>query len=226
MINHTTALLALRTQTLTLSVVTTGSATLDATTTGYHRSSGSFLTDGLAVGMEFTPTGFAVNAAHVITAVTATTVTTPDTIAVEAAGAGRTLAVGLPAIRAWENLTPVNGTAPISAPVAGRWYVEEDYLPGPAAQVTVGPLGQIEVLPLYVLKLYGLANTGVTALYKAADALLTLFAPRTSFTVASGDSLTVRTNPAPFRGQLMQADPGWAVVTVTIPLRLRSPNSY
>ncbi len=217
MISHHAALLALRAQVVALSVVTTGSATLAATSTGYSRASGSFVTDGFTVGMEFTPAGFAVNAVHVITAVTATLISTADTIAVETASSGRSLAVGLPTLRAWENVA--------FTPTAGRWYVEEDYLPGPSAQETLGSRGQVEALPQYVLKLYGTAGHGPEALYAAADALLTAFAPRTGLTLSTGDTLQVRTNPAPFRSQLLAAPQGgWSVVTVTIPCRVRSAN--
>lgn len=217
MISHHAALVALRTQALALSVATTGSATLAATATGYTRASGSFVTDGFKVGMEFTPTGFAVNASHVITAVAATTITTADTIAVEVAAGSRTLAAGLPALRAWENVA--------FTPTGGRWYVDEDYLPGPSAQETLGSRGQVEALPMYVLKLYGTAGHGPEALYAVADALLTAFAPRTGLTLSTGDTLQVRTNPAPYRSQLLPAPQGgWSVVTITIPGRVRSAN--
>lgn len=217
MYSHLAGLLALRTQALTLSVVTTGSATLAATTTGYTRSSGSFLTDGFATGMEITPTGFTSNPVDIVTNVTAGVLSVKTARTAESAAAGKTIAVGLPALRAWENLD--------FTPTAGRWFVEEDYLPGPAAQITLGRYGQIETLPQYVLKLYGMSNTGPGALYRAADALLTLFAPRTEFTCSTGDVVMVRTNPAPYRGQLIPAEAGWSAVVVTIPCLVRAANS-
>lgn len=217
MISHTAALIALRTRALTLSVATTGSMTLAATATGYTRSDGgSFLTDGFCVGMEITPSGFTSNPVAILRGVTATALTT-DARTVETAAAARTIAVGLPALRAWENVD--------FTPTAGRWFVEEDYLPGPVAQITLGARGQVETLPQYVLKFYGTANAGVGALYKAADAVLTLFAPRTQLTLSTGDLLSVRTNPAPYRGQLLPAEAGWSLVAVTVPLLSRSANS-
>jgi hypothetical protein len=218
MLNHLAALVALRTRALTLSVCTTGSTTLTATTTGYSRADGgSFLTDGFAVGMEITPSGFATNTIDVLAGVTATTLTTRAARVAETGAAGRTIAVGLPALRAWENVD--------FTPTSGRWFVDEDYLPGPAEQITLGALGQVETLPQYVLKLYGTSGAGPAALYKAADALLTLFAPRTALTLSTGDVLTVRTSPAPYRGQLLTADAGWSLVTLTVPLRSRSANT-
>ena len=73
MIDHLAALLALRGRALTLSVATTGSTSLSATTTGYARAAGSFITDGLVVGAEITASGFttpANNGQGVVTAVT------------------------------------------------------------------------------------------------------------------------------------------------------------
>lgn len=235
MLDHLVSLLALRNRALTLASPTTGSTSLSVTTTGYARAAGSFITDGFAVGMEIAASGFttaANNGAGVVTAVAAGTLTVDAytvtlgvtgytaasrTLATEAADVGRTISVGLPAMRAWENS--------VFVPVAGKPYVEEDYLPGPAEQITLGPLGEIEVLPQYILKLYGLAGKGITPLYKASDALLALFAPRTALTLSTGDVLRVRTNPAPYRSQLLPSEPGWSVVVVTVPLRAESANT-
>lgn len=230
-------LLALRVKLLTLSVCTTGSVTLAATTTGYTRSTGSFLTDGFAVGMEILTSGFttaANNGTGVITALSATVMTVSSytvtaaasaagytlaarTLVTEAAAAARTLAVGLPVLRAWENNSFL--------PTTGSPFIEEDYLPGPVQQTTLGPLGDIEGFPMYVIKLYGVAGNGMSAPVKYADAIINLFPPRLALTLTSGDVLRVRTNPAPYRGQLMQADPGFAAITVTMPLRMRTTNS-
>jgi hypothetical protein len=63
-------------------VFTTGTATLQATATGYTRASGSFITDGFLVGLPITASGFANpanNGSSVITAVTATALTVTKT---------------------------------------------------------------------------------------------------------------------------------------------------
>lgn len=219
MIDHQAVLLALRTRALTLSVNTTGALTgiLSATASGYARTSGSFVTDGFVVGQEVTPTGFTQTTPGVVTAVTASALSIAGGRSAESPAGACTLDVRLPALRAWENVD--------FTPTAGRWWVQEDYLPGPAAQISLGARGQVETLPIYALNLYGLANTGVTALSKMADALLALFAPRTGLVLTSGDVVVVRTAPAPYRGQLVQGDPGWAVVPVTIPCLVRSANT-
>lgn len=217
MIDHYAIQLALRTKLLTLSAATTGSASLAATATGYSRSTGSFLTDGFAPGMEITGSGFtasANNAAKTLTAVAALTLTCAG-CSVEAAGT-RTIAAGLPAYRAWENVA--------YEPTAGVPYVTEAYLPGPMSRQTLGTYGELEAMPTYVVRVNVPENTGIGAASQYADALLTLFAPGTAMTVGS-DTLRVRADVAPFRGQLLPVAPGFVSVSVSVPLRLRTANS-
>lgn len=217
MIDHAAVFLALRAQVLTLSVCTTGSATLTATATGYARGTGSFVTDGFVIGQEVTPAGFTQTTPGIVTAVTATALTIMGGRTAETPAGACTLSVGLPALRSWENTA--------LTPVANRWFVAEQCLPGPAEQVTLGPQGFIEYLPQYVLTLYGLNNTGISALSKAADAVLALFPPRQSFAYTGG-TVAVRADLAPYRGQLRPTpDNGWATITITVPCRVRSPNS-
>lgn len=218
MIDNLAILLALRTLAQTLSVTTTGSTSLSATATGYARLAGSFVSDGFVVGQEVTPAAFTATTPGVITAIATLTMTIAGGRTAESATSGRTLSVGLPANRAWENVS--------LTPIAKRWHVIEQYLPGPASQITLGPLGEIETLPQYVLTLYGIEKTGAEALSKAADALLALFAPRTPISVAVGSSLTVRTDVAPTRSQIRHGEPGWSFTTLKIPLRYRTANSY
>ena len=225
MINHEEAIYALRTKLLTLSVATTGATSISATATDYQRAAGSFITDGFRVGMEVVGTSFSNsenNAAKVITAVAASTLTCAGNV-VESAGT-RTLTVGVPATRAWLNSEPVDATGAPSTITEGTPYLEEEYLPGPMARESLGTNGELEVLPQYVPRIFVPANQGAAAAMKYADAMLTLFAPSTSITIASG-TMTVRGDVAPFAGQLTQASPGWAVVPITVPLRLRTANS-
>jgi len=217
-INHYAANKACRVKLLTLEVATTGSVQISATSTGYARASGSFLNDGIVSGMEVTGVGFGEsgnNTAKTITSVTAATITSPGTV-VEAAGS-RVLKVVLPLQRAWENkpLDPANRSP----------YVQEEYIPGPMTKISVGALGQLEILPLYVMKIFVPSNTGMGAARSYSDALLTLFAPGTSLTVADA-SAVVRSDVAPFVGQFFQdATPGFGVVPVSVPIRIRTANS-
>lgn len=224
MIDHELIILAMRERLLNhLSICTTAVTTLEATATGYKRDDGgSFLTDGFAAGMELTPVGFPQTTVAVIDTVTATVVTTTTARAVAASAASRRLHVALPATQAWEN-AELNTTT--GNPTPGKPWVEEDYMPGGAPrQITVGPLGELEYEPLYVLKLYGVAGVGTLALSRYAQAVLSLFPPRTALTLSSGDVLRVRLDQGPYRGQQFQIQPGFAVVVVTVPLRIRTRN--
>ncbi len=220
MIKHTDWQLAMRARALTLSVATTGAISIEATATGYIRATGSFLTDGLARGMEFTATGFGVsanNGVHVIKDVTALAIICSGTV-VEAAAGGRTLTVGLPGLRAWENVR--------FEPDAARPYVVEQYLPGPPPNLeTMGVNGWLVCEPMYALAIYALKEVGLAGVSRYSDAVISHFAPKTALTLASGDVLRVRGDTGPFRGQLRQDWPGWAVVPVTIPFRIRTQNT-
>lgn len=208
--------LAMRAKALTLSVATTGVVSLSATTTGYARASGSFLTDGFYPGMEVTPAGFATNLPRVITYVTALALTVLGSVTAEGAAGGRSLTVGLPSQRAWENVA--------FEPTAGVPWVQEQYLPGPSAQVTLGPNGELELTPMYALYVNLPAETGLTV-KRYVNALRVLFAPRTAIALANGDVLRVRSDTGPYAGQLQQSQPGFAVQPLTIPFRLRTTNA-
>jgi hypothetical protein len=207
--------LALRAKVMTLTVATTGTMSLAATTAGYTRTSGSFLADGFAAGMEVTPSGYGVNAPRVITAVSALMLTVSGTLTADAAAGGRSLTVGLPSQRAWENVA--------FQPTAGVPWVREEFLPGPTSQETLGPNGELEATPMYALYVNAPAETGLTA-KRYVQALRELFAPRTAIPLPNGDILRVRTDTGPYAGQLQQSQPGFATQPFTIPLRLRTRN--
>jgi hypothetical protein len=215
-ISHTALQLALRARLLTLSLATTGSVSLSATATGYARTTGSFYADGFWPGQELATAGFASNGTRVITQVTPTMLTVSSPITPEAAAAGRTLSVGLPSSRAWENVT--------FTPVTGVPWVEEQYIPGPTVQSTMGPNGLLIAEPMVAVLTHCASDTGLTAA-RYADAVLTLFAPRQSIPLTNGDVLRVRGDVGPFVGQLQQSQPGFAVKPVTIPCRVYTPNS-
>lgn len=219
MIDEVAMQLALRARALTLSVATTGLVSLSATATGYARTTGSFQTDGFWPGMELTPAGFATNTPRVVTAVTPLAITVNTTIApvpVEAAAGGRSLTVGLPSSRAWENVA--------FEPTAGVPWVEEHFLSGPNAQLGAGPFGDLVVEPQYALHVNLPSETGLTV-RRYCNALRRLFAPRTSIPLPNGDFLRVRTDTGPYPGDLQQGRPGFVVLPMTFPLRLYTLNS-
>jgi len=216
-VNHEAIQLACRARARTLSVCTTGAISMAATGQTYTRASGSFVTDGFRVGMEVLPDGFADATRRVVTGVAALTLTVNGTPTGQTASAGRTLTVGLPVTVVYENV--------VTTPVVGVPYVVEAYLPGGADKYTVSPTGSLEVTPLYVLQLYGRMNADMSALAKTADALLAHFAPGTALALGNGDIAVVRGRPAPTRSQLTNPESGWALVTVTIPLRCSTANA-
>jgi hypothetical protein len=216
MLDNYAAQLALRALLRTLTAATTGSAQIAGTATGYSRSAGSFLTDGFRPGMELTGSGFSNaenDAVKTATAVTALAITAPGCVA--EAEAARTLTVGLPEGMAWE--------AKEWEPITGQPWVEEQFIPGPVTQITLGPGGELESLPLYVVNILCPAGVGVGAARTYAREILELFAPGTPLTVA-GSTLQVRRKTAPFEGQLTRPQPGFVSVPVTVPLRFRSAN--
>lgn len=221
MIDATLAQLALRNRAIALSVCTTGSTSLSATTTGYARAAGSFVTDGFQVGMELLAAGFSEatnNGYSVIEAVTAGALRISGGRTVEVAGSGKTLTVGLPQGRAWENVK--------FTPVAGRPYIEEDFVPQPSRLRTFPASGGIVEEPgLYILKWYGLSRTDVVAIRKCVDALKARFAPGTGITLSDGNVVRVRTDIGPFAGQIVPIAGGWSVLTLTVPWLARSTNT-
>jgi len=212
---------ATRAKALTLSVATTGSISMSATASAYVRTTGSFLTDGFYAGMEIEAAGMteaANDGTGVVLAVSALQLTMADPLTVEIAGAGKSLTVGFPSGREFDNEK--------YTPTAGSPYVEEDLVPGPVVQLTVTKLnGELELTPLYVIRVNVPEGNGSTAANAYADALLGLFKAHTTMTLDNGDVLRVRGNPAPFRGQLISRKSGWASVPVTIPLRMTTINS-
>ena len=235
MIDHTAATLALRNRALTLSVATTGSTTLAATTTGFTRAAGSFITDGFVVGMEILAAGFSTaanNGNGVVTSVAAGTLlvdaytvtlgvtgytVAARTLATEAAAAGRTISVGLPAMRAWENTA--------LTPVAGKPYLEEDYVPATERLFTSpAASGMVEETGLYVLKWYGLSGKGISALRKSVHALKLLYTPGTKLTAGS-HTVRVRADAATQTGQIIPLTGGMAVLVLPVPWLALSNNA-
>jgi hypothetical protein len=217
MVDHTSMKLAMRAYAKTLVVATTGVMSLSATATGYARAAGDFRADGFAVGMEVLPAGFGVNTPRQIVNVTALTLDVDGGNIVQPAAGGRSLIVGLPSIRAFGNVTFKS--------TPGRTYFEEQYVPGPTQLITVGPGGIIKLTPMYAGLFYVPDDTGDLAQSRYGDAFTKLFAPRTAIAMPNGDILRVREDVGPFPGQLLPAETGFSVMTVTVPFWIQTSNS-
>lgn len=239
MLDTTAAILALRNRALGLEVATTGSTSLSATTTGYARAAGSFITDGFATGMEVLASGFsnaANNGRSVILGVTATALTVTKiteqavsasdptrTIvagtanATESAGSGRSIVAGLPVLRAWEGIR----VAP--SPLAP--WIEEDLVPGTSEMLTMPySNGVAEETGLYVLKWYGVAGKGISGIRKCVDDLLARFTPGTTVTAGS-ETIRIRGDVRPRSTQLLAQEGGWLLCAIEIPWRVTTTNT-
>ncbi len=208
MIDSSAALLALRNRAIALAAVTTGVMDLEATSAGYARASGSFITDGFVAGMEVAPASFTDTTPGVIKTVAAGLLTIDGGRTVEASGAGRSLVVGLPTFRVWENIS--------KTPPMDRWYVDEEYVPGPSELLGQRSGGDVIETGTYRLRFYGLANYGDLALMKVTDAAKALFAPATALTAGS-NKVRVRSDQGPFCGQVLPLGNGRTYRAVVVP---------
>lgn len=216
MVDHDMAALALRNQLLTLQVCTTGSVMLTATSTGFTRAIGSFLTDGFAPGMEVLPIGFGDNSRGVIQSVTAGAIILTGTRSAESA-ATASLTVGLPELVGWDNIA--------LDPDMGRPYLEESYVPATNTLLSMPYTGgTVEDTGLYVLRWYAPSNVGRKALSAPAQAILALFPVGLNLPLADGTAVRIRGDIGPIPSRIQADDAGTSVITITIPWRVYSMN--
>lgn len=215
MLDHLDVLLTIRKQLVTATAASTGLVTLTSTGNGFTRGAGSFVEDGFRTGMEVVPSGFIDQTPAIIASVTLDTIVLESPRTSEPAILGK-LSVGIPPIRAWENVNEADIQD-------GRWYIDEDYIPGPSSQVTTGVNGEIHHLPIYVIRLVGLTGKGAGALFNVSSAVLWNFLPRAAFPLSDGRPLRVRSDPAPDRGQIIPSE-GRATIVITIPFWTRTIN--
>lgn len=225
MIDEEAAAIAMRTRLRGVSIATTGTMALASSASGYTRiDGGSFITDGFRVGQEFVPAGFAVNARHVITQVTASAITTPDTIAVEVSAGSRSLVVGLPETRLWENSKPMRaGVILDDGPTAGRPYVSDEFIPTTHEQETFpANNGKSEETGVYVVTLFGLSDTATAGIRSYTKAIKALFTPGTTIAVGS-DTLRIPKSGAQTK-QITPVANGWSYQQITIPWYAQTTN--
>jgi hypothetical protein len=202
-------------------VAKTGAVTLGAVADGYTRAAGSFLADRFTKGMEVTPAGFSSSARRQIVGVTATKIKVePATVPVQAAAAGRSLIVGVPATRAWEDIQ--------FDPVAGVTWIEEQFAEGPRWQSSVGEGGDLTLRPTLNVFVHVPSNSGLAArLY--ADAVLRLFPAGADIPLLApttpADYLKVRVDEAPTSFELIPSRfDGFSTIPVSIPMFARTIN--
>lgn len=232
MISDYDAQIAVRNRLSTLLVAISGPATMAASANGgvmgysaFTRTSGSFITDKLRVGLEVLASGFtnpANNGYATIVAVSADglTLSINKKLQTEAAGAARLLTVGLPELVSWENVKFDHARA------QGRPFVDEQYIPGPADQYGMGQGGLIRVRPTSVYTFYVPFGYDIGADSAYIDAMRILFAPGQPITLpGQQEPMKVRRDASPFKSQRSFAVEGWAAAPFTIPFELFSPNT-
>ena len=197
---------------------TSGEHNLSSLVDGYERGSGSFLADGFHVGMEVTVSGFTNHQPAVIREVTAGRIKTFTAVAAQSAASGRSMRVTFPSRVGWENT--------LVQPLLHRHFAEVDnvgqpsvYLAGPAAN------GRREDRGVYVVRWYGVANTGARGLRLCVDALAALFTVGTSFATAAGSIVRVRGDAGPSISQAQNRPAGFALLTLSIPWRRYAANA-
>jgi len=218
---HDLLRLAVRSELASITVCTTGSTSLAATTTGFTRTAGSFVTDGFEPGMQVTATGFGSasnNARWTVTAVATLTLTVDGTPTADTAASGRTLAVAMPYAVEYED---VEFTPPDRAP-----WMREELVSGPR-RVISGPAtnGTVEFDPLMHLHVFVPENSGPGALDRYADAIMDTFKPNATLTLSDGNIARVRTDASSYRGAIQHVRTGYSSVRVTIPWRMYLSNT-
>lgn len=211
--------LALRAHALAVVVCTTGLTTLAATTTGYTRAAGSFVTDGFMIGMEVTPTGFTETTPGVITYVSATDMYISGGRTAQSAGANRSLAVNMPSIRLFENAEPMENGVVLPDRVVGRWWWREEFAPSSQRLTTNSPHGVTESTGLYLITLGAVAGCDSIAIRRCCDAVVDAFPPTLGFTLPDGRKARIRGEVAPWAGQATNRG-AWAASLITIPWQI------
>lgn len=210
--------LAMRNRALTLVVATTGSTSLASTANGFSRSAGSFVDEHFEIGMEVTPTGFTDNTPGIVEYISATDLYIKGGRSAQASGSGRSLVVGLPALRMWDRLqAQENDTALSDADLQGRPVIAEERIPPIGYRNT---LGSVIEEGRYVLTWYFLDGYGTNAIDRSEDALKALFTPGTP--LLSGSDVVVRGDTWNLPQQPQRIDGGWLAINISVPYRAQS----
>lgn len=215
MLDHVLAREGYRQRLLTLVVATTGTTTLSATSGGFARAAGSFLTDGFAPGMEIIGTGFSApnNAAAIIDTVTALAITIAGGRAVQAAAGARSLTVGVPQQIQWMGTQTPYSSAPATKP-----YLIDQWVPGATEDY-----GAIIDEGFYVVTWFGLPNRGILATFRQMQAMRNLYPPGFSVLVGA-DKVRVTGQPAPQFTAPVRIATGYEMSTLRIPWRAVTTN--
>lgn len=122
-----------------------------------------------------------------------------------------------PRDRAWTNVD--------FKPDALRPHIESDFVPGPRPVLTMPARGGIvDASGLFVPKYYGLENEGEGIARAVVTAILRAFSPGLTITLPSGNTLRIRSDAAPYPGQILPAGKNKTRCAITIPWRCYAAN--
>lgn len=233
MINHDAVHLALRAWALGVIGPSTGNTVLASTATGFTRTDGgSFVSDGLAIGMEIMSSGFvAANVNGIVTSVAPTDLrVSPFTLnvvngvqsvsrfplPVEVGAGPRRIDAVLPSMRAWENQAPTGLSTFVT--VNGIPYIGDEYSPSTSTIITQSLM---ESRGDYILRWHGVPNTGTSGMRRMIDALKVRFAPGTVLDDGY-NGVRVAFDAAPESSAIVETTSG-PIITLIIPWIVRSP---
>ena len=232
MADHYGYLMAVRGRVLGLVVAQTApDAEMAPTANSFTRAAGSFEDEGFTQGMEVRPVYDGVPGGTMIVAeVTPLELFMADGAVIDLAAPPERIVAGLPPRQLWLNVEPPRADAgqllgELPLPLEdGAWHVAEIYLPGGAPALAEGNYtnGWLELQPSYTLRLFALAGWGPAAPFRAAQAVLELFPVGYTLYTAGGEALHVRSDVAPYMGQLVNEGPSHASIDVTITLWART----
>lgn len=184
---------AFRQRLLTALLATTGVQTnLSANGTSFSRTSGSFITDGFAVGDQIQASGFAQagnNISAIVTEVAAGTLSVNKALVSESAGASATIKAGLPTGRAWEGVA--------YQPVTGEPFIDESLNPISSEPRALGAKGTIAHVMTGNVSLAYPSGRGTLAIERMAAVLLTLFQPGTILVYGNSNAVATKAERAP-----------------------------
>lgn len=130
----------------------------------------------------------------------------------------------LPAYREQENVDPPS--VPPTSP-----YSEEDFVPATNRLISVTKTNGVTIVTgLYVLRWFGVAGVGTSAMNTGLTSLLALFPIGLGITATDGSVVIIGSpvgpNFGPSRGQIVNLDNGRPVCTVKIPFWIQSTNTF
>lgn len=208
--------LAIRNRAMTVVAATTGLISLAATADGFVRSTGSFVAENFAAGMEITPNGFPSNAVLVVREVSPLTLYTTTAPTIATADVNRSITAAFPTVFGRENKI-------ITPPTDGRGYAEESFEELTQRTTALSVDAPREFTGNMRFVFHAKADTGMLGLRTLAEEARDLFPKGWSQTLADGSIVRTRNDFLPTARHVGVLETGFSAYVVTIPWRLEFP---